>query len=212
MKLTRKQSIALALAILIIFFIISIALVDDDTNRGITDLNTPPNDSSRSKNGSNAPTPSLSEGEQTGPALTLNRFHRAETKDGKKLWEISASSGSYLPEDRSALVKDANLIFFQKDGKVIELEAEQAKLVIEEANLNKAEIEGNVKVIFDKKVELTTEQAVYDRISNKVMAPGLVKIQSDMIDITGEELEADLNGQQFMLKKEVSSVIKPRKD
>lgn len=210
MKLTRRQSITLALAILIIFFGVSIALIDDDARRGITELSSNSYNLDQSETALDERLSSLQESGQNGPAITLNKFHRSETKNGKKLWEISASSGQYLPENQSAIVENATLLFFQEDGKVIELAADQAKLTIEDANLNNAEIEGSVKVTFNKEISLSTDEAVYDRLNNLVTAPGLVKIESDMIEIIGEELEADLNKQEFILKRNVSSVIKAR--
>ena len=209
MKITRKQSIGIALGILVLFFGLSFALMDTGSQASIPEL--PENaEALRSDRQAAGELSSAIQAGELGPAVTLNRFHRSESKDGRKLWEITAVSGQYLPEQHSALVQEATLLFFQKDGKVIQLEADQAKLKVEDANLNQAEIEGSVRITYNDEISLATDQALYDRVNNLVTAPGLVTIDSDMIEITGKEMRADLDKQEFVLQRSVNSVIKPR--
>jgi len=147
MQLNRKQSLILASSILAVFFALSMFLIDHSS--GMVDFSLPPEDLFIPDDPNQKELLTKLDNNQTGSAITLNKFHRSETRDGKKLWEISASSGQYLPEDQSALIEKATLFFFQEDGKIIELEADRARLTVQGANLSQAEIEGSVKVTFD---------------------------------------------------------------
>lgn len=208
MQLNRRQSVMLATTMLLIFFALSISLIDHGSVP--IDFSLPPEDLNLSESGNQEELLAKLDGDQKGSAIRLNKFQRSETRDGKKLWEVTAASGQYLPDQQSALIEKATLFFFQEDGKIIELEADQARLTVENANLSQAEIEGSVKVTFNKDISLITDKALYDRTNNSVTAPGAVTINSDLIEITGELLQADLDKQEFVLRTNVSSVIKPQ--
>jgi len=129
-------------------------------------------------------------------------------KDGKKIWEVTATRGQYFPETNTAQLDQPSLLFYRSSGEVVELRAAQALLTLSGTTLNRAEISGDVRVVYGAKTTMTTELAIYDRASDTVTAPGEVKISSAQLDIVGRELTAQIESQVFTLAKNVSSTVK----
>ena len=77
------------------------------------------------------------------------------------------------------------------------------------AGLAKAELVGKVHVVENDELVIDTEQAVYDKTSNSVTAPGAVKLTSPSFDISGIGLEAQVDTQYVRLLSNVESVIRP---
>jgi LPS export ABC transporter protein LptC len=129
-------------------------------------------------------------------------------KDGKKIWEVTATRGQYFPETNTAQLDEPSLLFYRSTGEVVELRAAQALLTLSGTTLNRAEISGAVRVVYGAKTTMTTEFALYDRASDTVTAPGEVTISSAELDIVGRELTAQIESQVFTLAKDVSSTVK----
>lgn len=200
MRLTRLQSRVLAVGILTFFFIISIAV----TKSG----------SSGKRRPSPAPTatavPNGNETPSGSSNFVLNEFQRSETKDGNKLWEVKARRGQYYPETNTAILEEATVYLHQKDGASIEVRTGAAKLFLSGPSL--ARIEASEKVVVsypEKRLSLETDTAVYDKEKDSLFAPGHVVIRGELADIDGDILTAKLAERDFLLEKNVVTVIKP---
>ncbi|MFM1846967.1 MAG: Lipopolysaccharide-assembly, LptC-related [Pseudomonadota bacterium] len=206
MYLTKSQSRIVALGTLALFFIGGVtyvglsrpSFVSMAKESPLTEV-TPASDSSAA-----APTP------VTGSNFTLDNFHRSEMKDGKKVWEVSALKGTYFPETNTATLESPSLLFYRPNGEVVQLNAATATLALSGTSLTRAEISGNVRVVYSEKVTMETELAVYEKEANRVTAPGKVTISSAQLDIVGRELKAELGRNEFSLGKDVSSTVKKR--
>lgn len=198
MYVTRQQSIALAVGFLALFFALGMVLLQRSYVR-------PPQ--------SATPAQPLVEQEQAAdPAkFQLNEFHRVETKDGKKLWEVKAQNGRYFPETNTAKVNNGTVWIFKKNGDVVQLTAASATLHLEGASLSKAEASEGVQLVFNEKLKIETSEATYDKNAAKVFAPGHVKIVSDSMELAGEELSANVEDQSFTFARNVTSMIYSKK-
>ena len=143
--------------------------------------------------------------------ITMNRFERHEIRDGKKLWEITAEKGRYLPQANSAELEQSKLLFYRKDNSVIQLTSSNARIIFAGTELKRAEVSGGVELIYNEKVKITSENAVYDKIEDKISVPGEVVIVSENVDLSGKELTAYVSRHEVFLARDVSTVIKPKK-
>jgi LPS export ABC transporter protein LptC len=147
---------------------------------------------------------------ETSQRFVLDKFHRSETKDGKKLWEVTASRGEYQPTNNSAVLRNAVLEMAQGKSGSVEIRSDDATLFLKGTGLDRAELQGNVVLIQNKKTTLTSDQAVYDRTKNTITIPGSVRIDGPLLEILGTGLTGDLEKQQFTLASQVVTTIKPR--
>lgn len=142
--------------------------------------------------------------------FVLKEFHRFEVRDGRKIWEAKGSQGQYFPEQNAARINDAKVWVYKKDGKDVSLTAGQALLKLQGPALIGAEASDGVVVQYAGEQTLETDRLLYDKDSAKITAPGIVQIRGALLDIEGESLEGDLNSNVFTLKRNVSTVLKPR--
>lgn len=156
-------------------------------------------------------TGNVEEQEVESAPVRLENFHRSETKNGKKVWEIKARSGSLVPEKSAVRISDATLWLFRDEGEVTELQAVKALVFIEGAELRRAEASEGVRLIHSDGSVITTKTAIYDREHGSVSAPGYVEIENESLMTTGEELTVDLNEESFVLGKDVITTIKPKR-
>ena len=193
MRLSRTQSLFGGFGTLLLFFLLASLFI------------------SRTPKTFKSTLPAVQAVKTEGGAVSfeLGQFHRSETKEGKKLWEISAARGQYFPETNTARIFDATLFLF-KDQKTIELKAGEALVHLSGATLTKAEIFHGVTLTYDKG-RLETDQAVYDREHETVTAPGYVKIFNPSSESTGYSLQGDLQTNQFFLEHDVHTIFHNRK-
>ncbi|MCB0338231.1 MAG: LPS export ABC transporter periplasmic protein LptC [Bdellovibrionales bacterium] len=155
-----------------------------------------------------------SESESTGSVeseFILNDFHRVETKNGQKLWEVKAQKGKYFSESSSAEVEKATLWYFRNKNDVITLEANEAILYLDDNSLKMANAKGDVRVNLNDKLYAKADEATFNKKDNSILAPGVVHIKNDRIHIRGEQLKITLDDQTYYLARDVSTVIQPKK-
>lgn len=203
MRLSKGQSLLVAVASIALFFVVGISLMKREANQG--PLREDPASSSAA-----ASIPAAPAADAPASSFVLGVFQRSEVKNGKKQWEVKAKDGFYNPEKSTATVHDAVLWVYDKSGDVIELTAKEAILHLQGPALTKAEASGGVRVVRNGEVTVETEKAVYDKVNNKMTAPGVVRLTSDKADISGTRLEVDLNSKELTLQADVSTLIKPK--
>lgn len=156
------------------------------------------------------PAPGAASEEPASGAVMLKDFHRSESKDGQLVWEVRSARGQYFPLSNSAKVEDALVQLYRKDGSAVKVAAGEAVLEMDGAELSRVQASRGVKLVYNSEFIVDTEAAVFDRATNRITAPGEVRITSSMIDTTGIGLTADLEKRTASLDKEVQSVIKAR--
>ena len=198
--LSRRQSILLASGLIAAFFLALWLL---------SRQNSPPSLPERSVEVA-TPTPAPQTTGGANAQFLLNDFHRSETKNGQKIWEVKASRGQYFPDKQMAEVFEADVWVFRDKGEQVFLKAPEATLGFEASALTKAFFPKSVHVVYNDKVTLDTSAATYDKSSNSVFSDTTVTIVSDMMDLTGARFTADLTQNKVVFSGGVTTVIKPQ--
>lgn len=214
-RLTRSQSLVVAIGTLAVFFLI-VGVVVREERKEIPSLS--PQDRARLaiRDESARNTQQAGGVQQQGSSaqeqslFVLDNFERSEVRDGRKTWEVKAREGHYMPGSSSALVKDAKLWVYQKDGDIVSIAAREATLYLNGTELTRAETRGDVVVMKNDDMTLTTDVAVFDKAANTVQAPGLVRIVTEAMDVEGVGMLVDVSGQEVKLLGNVSTLVKPK--
>lgn len=212
MRLTRNQSLALAAAVVVVFFAVTLVYLRLRTQPEIPELAAAAPEAPPKVTQPTEATPTKGATPEAGSRFTLGQFERSEVKNGKKIWEVKAAHGEYYPETQTAELQTAQLWVFQDDGSKVRVDSDTATILLDATSLVEAELEKNVVLVYDDDLTIRSEKAIYDRVNATVVAPGPVTIQNKTILINGENLEADLESQSFDLTRNVDSVINSRKE
>ena len=230
MRLTRPQSILISVGVLALFFGGGVVLVQKERRPSFKPIDiaagTGGESSPQASSGNLPLNPSDLQGivplvkagggepaAISGPAgtspFTLNQFQRSEVRNGRKIWEVKATQGQYFPGDAKAIVRNAELFVFAKDGDQVTLWADSGTLYLSGPSLQRAEVEGNVRVMQNEEVKITTEKALYDKEKGLVEIPGAVKIEGAAFEISGSAMFVDVESRVVRLTKDVVTVISP---
>jgi len=204
MYITKTQSRIIASATLFLFFILVFALSRKPEHAV---KNSTPNTGSVQDQ---PKTQDPQDDSKSASSIVLNQFHRSENKDGRLVWEVIAEKGRYFPENNEAKLEDATIWFYRSNGSKVELKAKLAVLFLQGSALIKAEAQNGVSMNYDNQLLLKTEKATYNKEDNSIIAPGVVKISSDQVEITGESLNANVETRDFKIERNVKTVVKAR--
>lgn len=144
-------------------------------------------------------------------SFSLDNFHRSEIRDGKKYWEIKARNAEYDPATGRTTVSAAEVWLYRKNGDVIYLTSQKARLVLEGAGFKEAHLTSDIILKINQNVTVTADKAHYNHAEQTVTAPGPVTISGEFYNITGKKLLANLESEEFTLVKDVESVLTPDK-
>ena len=198
MHLSKKQSIKLTIAILVIFFTLSIISIklNEEKGRQTQDINEASgefNDFTISKNAE----------------IILNNFERSSMKNEKKEWEVISKKGTINPITKKAILEDTELSLFSKD-KIVKLKANHAKMEFVGNELGNAKLKGNIELNINNELILNTETAYYNKTDGIVTTKSPVKIDTEFVTITGDSMKVEIDNQIVTINKNVISVIKPK--
>ena len=210
MRLTKSQSIVLALGILALFFTVGIGFMKSRSTP--TRISLKPKAEEKREVTQSIGDIDFDYSSEKGSSVVLGKFERAESSaDGRPLWEIKADTGKYYPQSSKADVDDAIMKFYKKGGKTILLKTKKADITLEGNGLKSAHAYGGVVLNLNDKTTIKTEEANYDKISGNIITTKRVDIFHEMMETTGYGLEGNIPKQEFVLLKNVNSVIKPKK-
>lgn len=204
LHLSRRQSRITAASAIVVFFALGGAFLKANQT-----TQTLPKPTDHSIPGQNSDQTS-SQGDISS-AFSLNDFERSETKDGRKVWEVKAKHGHYMPQQNQVIVDDAILWMYRSENQTFRLETKHAILVLDGQKLVQAEAYDGVKIIQNDEVTLTTEKATYNQTNGAISAPGHVVITSASYTVLGDGLEGNTITSDFRLLKNVQTSIYPPK-
>ena len=147
--------------------------------------------------------------DESGAVHVLNEFHRSESKNGKKLWEITGARAEYLMKENAARLTDAKLSLYRADDQTVQIEAQHALLHLSGSSFTKLEASGAVVLRRGAEFTLKTELATYDGESQVVHAPGAVTILNGRLEILGDDLTAHVQDESMHLARNVRTTIHP---
>lgn len=143
-------------------------------------------------------------------AQHIRNFRRVKVKGGRMEWEITASDGQYYEERNEVVVRDPEVNFYEQDGRRRgRLTGSEGRLVLHEEGkeIDSVILTGSVVVWIDD-LELRTDEATYDRASDRISAPGPVSIVGREIDVHGVGMEVDVAPQRIRLLDDVRTVLR----
>lgn len=143
-------------------------------------------------------------------AQHIRNFRRVKVKGGRMEWEITATDGQYYQERNEVVVRDPEVNFYEQDGRRRgRLTGSEGRLVLHEngKEIDSLTLTGSVAVWIDD-LELRTDEATYDKASDRISAPGAVTIVGNEIDVRGIGMEVDVAPQRIRLLDDVRTVLR----
>jgi lipopolysaccharide export system protein LptC len=167
----------------------------------------------------------------------IQNFHRIEIKDGKKSWELEADEAQYLQDQNQVIVRKPRTTFYMKpaqagnkdgaakDSEVKSVAAKEAATkesekvtvtgdsgTIEFQNnkdLQKATLHDNV-VIHVRGFVIRSNDAVYDKSTDQIIAKGAVTIDGEQLRVAGNDMVVYVKESRFELDKPVRVTLQPK--
>ena len=143
-------------------------------------------------------------------SLRLKEFHRAKIEDGRKVWELFGDEASYFKEQKEALIKKPRFYYYDKKGEVAETKGNEALLYLNEKELERMELRGDVQVTFQGYV-LKSEEANYVPAKDQIVLPNRTTVTGEGIELEGARMEVEIQDKKVRLIRAVKSKIEPEK-
>jgi LPS export ABC transporter protein LptC len=143
-------------------------------------------------------------------ALRLKDFHRAKVEDGRKVWELFGDEASYFKEQKEALIKKPRFYYYDKKGEVAETKGDEAVLYLNEKELERMELHGDVQVTFQGYI-LKSDEANYLPAKDQIVLPNRTTVRGEGIELEGARMEVEIQDKKVRLVHAVKSKIEPEK-
>jgi LPS export ABC transporter protein LptC len=143
-------------------------------------------------------------------ALRLKEFHRAKIEDGRKVWELFGDEASYFKEQKEALIKKPRFYYYDKKGEVVETTGNEALLYLNEKELERMELHGDVQVTFQGYI-LKSEEANYLPAKDQIVLPNRTTVAGEGIELEGARMEVEIQDKKIRLLRSVKTKIEPEK-
>ena len=142
--------------------------------------------------------------------LHIKDFHRAKIENGRKVWELFGDEANYLKDKREAVIKKPRFLYYDKKDEAAETSAEVAHVFLNEKELERLELKGDVRVAM-KGYVLTSETANYLPAKEQIWLPSRTQVIGEGISIEGASMEVELEGKKIRMMREVKTKIEPEK-
>ena len=143
-----------------------------------------------------------------GVSQHIQDFRRVQVQDGRKVWEVAAEDAQYFDDQKVIVIRRAVLQWFLKDGRVVSLAGEEGRILLTGHDVASVELKQDVEVrLADYLVRVT--RADYDHQRGIITAPGAVEIAGRAVELTGNDMEVDIQTQRLMLHHQVSMRVQP---
>lgn len=140
-------------------------------------------------------------------AQHIRNFRRVKVKDGRTEWEITAEDARYFEKSNEVVVRKPELTMNAEDGRQrARLTGSEGRLVLRDREVESVTITGAVVLWIDE-LQLTTDNATYDRTRDLVTAPGAVTIDGEDIKVHAVGMEVDVTPQRIRLLDDVHTVL-----
>ena len=141
-------------------------------------------------------------------AQRIQNFHRVKREHGRTVWEITAREARYFEQDNQIVVLEPRMTFFMKDdGRATHVAGAEGRLTLEDRELQRVTLKGNVTVRLDD-MELQTDEATYDKTRDLITAPGIVTMHGRALRVQGRGMEVDVGPQHVRLLDDVHTTIR----
>jgi LPS export ABC transporter protein LptC len=143
-------------------------------------------------------------------SLQIKDFHRSKIEDGRKVWELFGEEASYYREQKEAVIKKPKFYYYDKKGEVAETQGDEARLYLNEKELDRMELRGDIQVSFQGYV-LKSEEANYLPAKDQIVLPTHTTVVGEGIAVEGARMEVELEDKKIRLIQSVKTKIEPDK-
>lgn len=143
-------------------------------------------------------------------ALHMKDFHRAKIENGRKIWELFGDEANYYKEQKEAVIKKPRFYYYDRKGEVIETTGDEARIYLNEKELDRMELRGDIQVSFRGYV-LKSAQAIYLATKDQIELPGRTTVVGDGMELEGSRMEVEMEGKKLRLIQNVKTRLEPEK-
>jgi LPS export ABC transporter protein LptC len=143
-------------------------------------------------------------------ALQIKNFRRAKVENGRKVWELFGEEANYYKEQKEAIVKKPRFVYYNKKGEAAETTGEVAHVFLNEKELEKMELQGDIQLSYQGYV-LSSEKALYLPDKQQVLFPNKTTMVGDGLQLEGASMEVELDEKKVRLLRNVKTKIEPDK-
>jgi LPS export ABC transporter protein LptC len=143
-------------------------------------------------------------------ALHMKDFHRAKVENGRKIWELFGDEANYYKDQKEAVIKKPRFYFYDKKGETIETVGDQARIFLNEKELERMELSGGVQVKFQGYV-LKSEQANYLATKDQIELPSRTTVIGEGMELEGSRMEVEIEAKKVRLITNVKTKMEPEK-
>jgi LPS export ABC transporter protein LptC len=142
-------------------------------------------------------------------AQRIRNFHRVKTEHGRTVWEITAEDARLFEQSGEVVVREPRMTFHLQDGeRQARIAGAEGRLLLDGGReLRRITLRGKVVLQIDD-IEVTTEEATYDRAHDRITAPGDVTVHGAAIAVRGRGMEVDVAPQLVRLLEDVETVLR----
>ena len=143
-------------------------------------------------------------------ALHMKDFHRAKVENGRKIWELFGDEANYNKDQKEAVIKKPRFYYYDKKGAVIETTGDEARIFLNEKELERMELRGDIQVSFEGYL-LKSEQANYLATKDQIMLPSRTTVVGEGIELEGSRMEVEMEAKKIRLIQDVKTKMEPEK-
>ena len=143
-------------------------------------------------------------------ALQIKDFHRSKIENGRKVWELFGEEANYYKEQKEAVVKKPRFYYYDKKGEVAETKGNEALVYLNEKELERMELRGDIEVTFQGYV-LKSEEANYVPAKDQIVLPSRTTVVGEGISLEGARMEVELEEKKIRMIQSVRTKIEPEK-
>jgi LPS export ABC transporter protein LptC len=137
----------------------------------------------------------------------IKEFRRVKVKDGHKEWELVAEEAELVGDQGEVEINGPKLAFYGGEGRDVEVKGAAGRVYLQNGDVQRIELTGGIDVtVGDYFVQ--TDKAIYFQNINSIAAPGVVKLTSSEIALTGNAMLLDLGTRKVLFRNGVNTTFK----
>lgn len=143
-------------------------------------------------------------------SLQIKDFHRSKVENGRKVWELFGEEANYYKDQKEAVIKQPRFFYYDKKGGVAETKGDEARVYLNEKELERLELRGGIEVNFQG-YELKSEAATYEPAKDQIVLPSRTTVVGEGISLEGARMEVELEEKKIRMIQAVRTKIEPDK-
>lgn len=137
--------------------------------------------------------------------MYLEKIHFVEDKDGKKTWELEATSIQQNREENLLVLQDVKVTVFTEGARTFTITGKEGKVFLDSKNM---ELHGDVTVSSSDGYRLTTNSVAYRHEEKKLGTSDPVEIEGERIQVLGKGLQVDMEARTFKILGQVKTRLR----